>query len=79
MIYPGLDLAIVRPRAWVQYDLTYRTLGKAKQAFIGCFICIKNDLIEIALSLRGYFDHVLLAFIPKPYDFRAKLFSHALQ
>ena len=58
MIYPGLDLAIVRPRAWVQYDLTYRTLGKAKQAFIGCFICIKNDLIEIALFPRGYFDHV---------------------
>ena len=36
----------------------------------GCFICIKNDLIEIAPFPWGYFDHFLLAFIPKPDDFR---------
>ena len=30
----------------------------------------KIDLIEIAPFPRGYFDHFLLAFIPKPYYFR---------
>ena len=42
-----------------------RSLGKVKQAFKGRFICIKNDLMEIAPFPRGYFDHFLLAFIPK--------------
>ena len=53
--------------------------GKNKKAFKGHFICNKNDLIEIVLFPRGYFDHFLLAFIPKPkpYDSRgAKLFMH---
>ena len=36
----------------------------------GCFICIKNDLIKIAPFPQGNFDHFLLAFIPKPDDFR---------
>ena len=36
----------------------------------GCSICIKNDLIEIAPFPLGNFDHFLLAFIPKPDDFR---------
>ena len=36
----------------------------------GCFICIKNDLIEIAPFPRGNFDRFLSAFIPKPDDFR---------
>ena len=61
---------------WVQYDLIYyssRSLEKAKQAFKGCFICIKNDLIEIAPFPWGYFDHFLLAFFPRSYDFRGWL------
>ena len=33
-------------------------------------ICIKKDLIEIGQFPQGYFDHFLLAFIPKIYDFR---------
>ena len=36
----------------------------------GCFICTKNDLMEIAPIPQGYFDHFFLAFIPKLYDFR---------
>ena len=36
----------------------------------GCFLCIKNDLIEIAPFPQGYFHHFFLAFIPKPDDFR---------
>ena len=36
----------------------------------GCFISIKNDLIEIAPFPGGYFDNFLLAFIPKLDDLR---------
>ena len=52
--------------------------GESEKAFQGCFICIKNDLIEIVLLSPSYFNHFLLVFITKPYDFRSQTF-HAVQ
>ena len=53
MIYPGLDLAIVRPRAWVQYDLTYTTLGKAKQVLASKYTVL--FALKMIRSKQPYF------------------------
>ena len=42
-----------------------------------CFLCIKNDLIEIAPFAWCYFDHFFLAFISKPMTWEAKLFKQS--
>ena len=63
---------------WVQYDLIYyssRSLEKAKQAFKGCFICIKNDLIEIAPFPRGLFRSFFISLCSKTISMQGLHFS----
>ena len=65
MIYPGWDLAMLRAK--LIYDLNRRSLGKVKQNFKGRFICIKNNLMDIAPFPQGYFNHFLLQLLFQNY------------
>ena len=52
-----------------------RSLEKAKQAFKGCFICIKNDLIEIAPFPRGLFRSFFISLCSKTISMQGLHFS----
>ena len=55
----------VMSRAWVRIWLSNGAYRKSKKSFQrkSHFVCIKNNLIEIAPFPWGYFDYFLLAFI----------------
>ena len=68
---------------WVQYDLIYLyyssgSLEKAKRAFKGRFICIKNDLIEIAPFPRGLFLSFFISLCCKTISIQRGYTFHAL-
>ena len=71
LIFLRYSLVGIQPskmlRNWVRYDLIEP--GKSKKSFQRPFICVKNDLIEIALFPQGHFHYFLSAFIRKQYDF----------